>query len=261
MAQVPARFVADLPVHWEEEALACLGQPIRWAGLTVPPITLGTMALLEFLDSPFVAAPLECRAVDYLRAVYVFRARQQATIDVLDWIDDGKPATPGSNALDRHAANLACQMQTATMADHARLRRWYAAAFAGYQMIPPSNEPSGLWLFGGPTLGSSVAHAGECLGVTWDELLWSTPLCLLGFTVAALAKSNGAKGVSRPKDPTDIKRQLRLANEREAAGQLHPWQEREPELYPLTTEQKKHPAAIARHALLLADPSERPTNA
>ena len=65
-------------------------------------------------------------------------------------------------------------------------------------------------------------------------------MILIGHTFAALAKSNGTKGVARPKDKADIRKQMILAAAREYKGELHPWQIEEPTRRMLTPIQCEH---------------------
>ena len=61
---------------------------------------------------------------------------------------------------------------------------------------------------------------------------------------AATARNNGQTGISRAKDPADIKKQLILAAAREYKGELHPWQRDEPLRRRLTKIQDGHPALV-----------------
>ena len=256
MASVPARLIATAPIYWESEAIASLGGSINWCGVSVPPVTLGSMTMLEFLDSRFVSDFTACRAIDVLRAVTIFRARADALPWVAQWVEAGKPEGEDDQLeLDRQAMRL--PVFNPDFEGHARLRIWYHVAFAGYQMIPPGESEPSAWLFGAPTIGATVANLGAAMGVPWRELVWETPLTLLGFAVAAMARQNGAKGVSRPKDRDDIKRQLEAAKARELAGDLHPWQEAEPLVYPLSGEQRKHPEAVERYRVLVEAAREK----
>ena len=224
MPTVPASHIASAPIYWEDEALACAGGSIRWCGHDVPPVTLGAMMLLEFLDSPTVTDFANCGAVDFARAVVVLRERDAAMPAVLDWCAHGKPADFGANTLDDLAQALLAKADIDTVEDdHVRLYRWIAVAFAGYSMIPSRGGSSGTWLFGGPTLGTTVAVLGPALGVAWHDVIWHVPLALCGFATAAVAQQNGCDHVARPKDPEDVKRQLEAAKQRETDGELHPW--------------------------------------
>jgi len=100
---------------------------------------------------------------------------------------------------------------------------FFNTSFNGYSMIPGSGGGS-KFLFGAETIGDVVASLGQSFNISIDDLLWNTPMIVIGHAIAASAKQNGAKGIARPKDPEDVKKQLILATAREYKGELHPWQ-------------------------------------
>ena len=94
------------------------------------------------------------------------------------------------------------------------------------------------YLFGAETI-AAVSMVSGVLNIPYTEVIWNVPLCLVGHIAACEAKRNGVKSVTRPKDDADVRLQLKLANERESKGELHPWQTFEPENYPLLAKQIK----------------------
>jgi hypothetical protein len=82
-------------------------------------------------------------------------------------------------------------------------------------------------------------------------------MVLLGHAVASNARQNGTKGVARPKDKADIRKQLILATAREYKGELHPWQIAEPLKRCLTPIQKKHDHLVKKFEDLRAEAAKR----
>lgn len=243
MAQVPADYIRDAPVWWEYEILQALGLPLDLRGFPVPPPTFATLALLEVLDNDFLGRYPECDMPSVAVALWCACETKTAALCIrreLTCDSRRRPAVDAAAVLWLGEALAGADIDAEALAE---LHTWFCVAFSGYEMMPRRPGAGGSYLFGAPTMGRTLAAVGAELGVTWHAALWDTPVCLLGHIVAQQADMAGVDGVSRRKDEADIRRQIKLANEREAAGELHPWQERDPLLYPLTAEQLKHPAA------------------
>jgi len=258
MAEVPAAYIADLPVDWRAELAACLRVGTRVAGAVVPAPTLGAMALLEWIDSRAVARPWEADHLDCLRALYILASGRGAA-DVA--MQAGGPgcslARFGDRAaycrLDWAALEWGAERTDGRLVGAGELLPLFDAAFAGWRTIPPSGGGGGEYLFGPESIARVLLICAP-LNLTAAALLWETPLCLLGHLAAAVAESNGTKGVARPKDPADVKRQLAASAERERTGEIHPWQRDHPDRYGPSAEQlKARPAIQAElHALHMA---------
>ena len=135
-----------------------------------------------------------------------------------------------------------------SVAEIAVLHRWIGSALSGYQMIPDSGgKGGGLYLFGAPTIGSTIAGLAGALGGDAYALVWEVPLCLAGHVLAGRAAANGVKGVGRPKDRDDIRRQIADAKSREERGELHPWQRTAPSDYPLSPRQAENLETAAQY--------------
>jgi len=128
----------------------------------------------------------------------------------------------------------------------------FDAAFAGFRMIPPRGSGGSLYLFG-PESIAGIMLLAEPLHMTPAQVLWQTPLCLLGHIAARQAEANGVRGVARPKDQADVRRQLAAAAERERLGVAHPWQIDRPDIYGPSAEQMKARPAIQRELWELAE--------
>ena len=149
---------------------------------------------------------------------------------------------PGLRAYPNLAAAAASLLQAhgdAMVADYPRLVRWcIEVPFYGFDMIPKTGggQPHECW-FDGEFVGSVVAPVAKILATPVEFVLWETPLCLVWHTVAQHAAAYGVKNVERPPDEAVLKAMMKEAAEREARGELHPWQYADPITYNLTTAQ------------------------
>ena len=264
MAEVPARFIKNKVIDYEQEIFSCLNLPFRIAGyragffhrlfrdcrpnpLEINPPSVGVFSLLECIDSMFIKDFVKSDAFDFCRALYISYYGRDAAMEVKQWInEDGKkkfkPLDKSTWLFwDRKVALFADKINAGKLGidDIVAFRKFLTVdTFAGYEMIPDSGGSFMPYLFGAETI-AGIAMMSEKLNCTYDQVIWDVPLCLIGQMTAVEAKRNGIKGISRPKDDADVKLQLKLAREREEKGQLHPWQIEFPEIYPLTEKQKK----------------------
>ena len=256
MAQVPASYIKDKAVDYEAEIFACAGVPRTFCGVEVSPPPVGVFALLEVLDNRFIGSPDAATVRDFAEALYVAHHRERAALPVQLWrlgrdgrqpfdVENRATWTAWDREVIKFAAGIESKFAENTMAEFAAFLM--GPTFGGFEMIPPSGG-GGVFVFGAESIAGCVKRAG---GTTF-EAVWRTPLCLAGFMAANEAKSAGTKGVSRPKDPVDIKEQCDAAAEREAKGELHPWQIAEPDYYGLDPAQvEARPAVKAEFNAIL----------
>lgn len=255
MAHVPGRYIKYKKIDYDSEIFACLNLPFYVGGyslgmwhwlfknyrplpLEIQPPSIGVFSLLEIIDSKFIKDNAKSNAMDFIRALYIAYYGKNTALEVREWVQTGGKDKFSFN--DR-STWLKWDYKLALFSDkiHAdkisvdeisAFRKFLIEnTFAGYEMIPDSGGGSYLpYLFGAETLASVSTLAGK-LDIPYEEIIWNVPLCLCGHISACEAKRNGVKGVERPKDKADIKLQFKLANEREKAGELHPWQIAEPD--------------------------------
>jgi hypothetical protein len=253
MAEIPTAYVKDKPVDYESEIFALLGEGVRVGDYHFAPPSLGVWALWELLDSPIIHGSEDASYGDFLRLLWVNTVRRAAVPHVREWVDVGKPKVGEWSAMDTEVASWAALTlpDEATLDELARLEiiAQIPLCYTGYETIPSTGESTGEWLFAGEAFGAICSQSPA----EFDTLIWDVPMTLNGHITAYRAKFNGTKGVSRPKDPEDIVLQLELANEREAKGELHPWQEIDPlnPVFGLTAKQCEFPATVARFEALM----------
>jgi len=248
MAVVPAQYIKDAFVDFDGEIFAAAGVPIVIGSAMVPPPSLGVWSLLEVADCDFVH-PLKSRtAWGAALAFYIMAKGKLCAYDLSCWLADGRrdaglelPHHVFEEKVIWHAEKNGLRVE-----HHAQLERALSLSFSGYAMLPQEgNSTDSEYVYDLPTLCAVVAAIGADMGVTWDDMLWSTPTCVIGHVAAQKARQNGKDGVSRPKDDDDRREQFRLCNERDAAGELHPWQIK----HPLVFGKLGHESCEAEHQL------------
>lgn len=239
---VPPHWIKDAEVDWPGEIFAASGLPLQLSDeVSVPPATFGVWTLLELLDNDFVhptKAPTDWGACVALAVSVLGRTAAPLVRDAIAaGVHENPPelADLPENIDDLTAAAVRICAAADIKPENAlnKLNKLYDhlhLGFSGFNMIP-STGGSGAYLFGLDSFAGIVATTGSMIGATAAQLMWETPLVLLGHLVAAEQKRSGAKGIKRPKDPQDVKLQLALAKDRAKRGVLHPWQEAEPHIY------------------------------
>ena len=259
MAEVPAWYIMEAPIDWDGEIFAASGITLSWGEYHISPPTLGTFSLLEVVDSLLFKDFSKCEVWDIMLAAYISLHGKKCAYDLQQWIRErNKNKTPNyENVSNWHSFErrvIECfsnDINIVTLERATELRAWLDAAFVGYAMLPNNGSGQEGYIFGLDTLGSTIAAVGPELGVSWEELIWNTPMALIGFVIAGKSKINGAKGIARPKDPTDIRIQLDACKERDLTGELHPWQELRPADYPLSKVQQDNPDSVKKYDALM----------
>ena len=217
--RVPASCIANKPVDFVEEIFSCLAVPLTVGKLTLPPPVLGCFALLEMIDSAYFRKPERASFLEAGRALAIFRHRREAAAWVRAFVEDQPEALDNAARATMKAGGAALLDRLPEVSRYLLESPW-----TGFEMIPGGSRTATAFLFDGVALGALALLGSSCAGVSAEAALWEVPLTLLGHLAAANAKANGKEGVSRPKDPDDIRRQLKLARERAERGEVQPWQ-------------------------------------
>jgi hypothetical protein len=256
---VPAKYIRFSPVDYAGEIGSLLGVwPDIGDGVRVPPPAIGHWALLELIDSRTVKSPSTADPLDILRTAFVL-AKGMAAVELCQrYAREVKRPTIISkpaewSMLDHEASRWAEKtFRPSCVPDVAKLCKVLTDSFNGFNLLPGNQSAGRVWLFAGEGIASTIRTCRH-LNLPWTSVVWDVPLLLVGHLVAAQAAANGDP-VSRPRDPSDIRRQLRLANEREAAGMLHPWQIADPEgNEPSKTQLAANPKLRRLHKILVAE--------
>lgn len=259
--KIPVHCVPRAPVDYDMEQQQILGQPLVLPdGFRVPPLTAARLMALELVCSDFFLHPATCADPDVAAAVVLVScdrelveeltadrsasadpsaARDAQATAAVEGLPSGLhgPSAAYPNLYAAATALLAAHGD-AIFVDYPRLVRWILSVpFYGFNMRPKQPAPPRMCWFDGEFFGGILAPAAKLLATPVDALLWRTPLCTIGHAIAQQDASLGVKGVERPPDEKVLKRMMREAAEREARGELHPWQYADPETNPLSPAQ------------------------
>ena len=256
-AVVPSRYVKKAEYSGDSEIFACLDSPAMIEDEPIRPPSIGVWAMLEAIESPFVnqfGNGLDL--IHCYRALYINRFRKESASDVYNFrfihdrdkeFDYDDEST--WSILDKKSIAYAdvAKFDLVDIKNWWDIRIFFDLSFNGYSMLPSTGGGGSEYLFGAETMGGIVSGLGASFpSRSLDELLWETPMVLLGHATAALARSNGTKGICRQFCKQDIRKQLILATAREYKGELHPWQLDEPLRRQLTEIQKKNKGLVAK---------------
>jgi len=252
---VPGNLIRTKYYDGDGEIFAMTGVPLVLGKQAIKSPSLGVWSLLETFDCPFVNSFHESSPMDSFRALYINEFRQEAALEVHKWINEDGPVMydaedkdtwlPWDHKVVEYGNSLKFDINNVGCYEDIRL--WFELSFGGYEMIPKSGGggSSSYW-FGAEMIASTISAVGQSLNLTPMEILWDTPMCLVGHTIAQSAAQKSPKaGVARPKCPEHMRQLFDECVERAKNGQLHPWQKEEPTSYPLDPLQAYlHPSLV-----------------
>lgn len=219
---VPASAIKNQEVDYVEEMFSALAVPLTVGALEIPPPPVGCFALLELIDSDFYRRGALAGYEETGRALAIFVHRREAAAWVRDWIMDRPEPLEQASRRCLIAAGEELAVRLAEV-----VKFLLDAPFTGFAMLPGQSRTATPFIFDGVALGNLALLGGHYAATPPEKTLWETPLTLLGHLAAANAKAQGTQGVGRPKDPDDIRRQLKLARERAERGEPQPWEKQE----------------------------------
>jgi len=256
-------------------------------GFEIPPFTAGRLMAWEVISTPFFLHSDTCDPLDAAAAIVLATCDPAQIPDLLTEdralaeqrtaeveasasrsasgdpsADRDDPATaeveasasslPGLRAypkLYKAAADWLLAHGAALASDYQRICEWLLVTPATGFLMRNQDHPSAPreWWFEGSFAGGVLAPACRMLGVSYNELLWYVPMCVVGHAVAQHDASVGVKGIERPPDRAALDRMMQEAEKRERRGELHPWQYLDPINYPLTpTQAEANPDLIGQ---------------
>jgi len=235
--KIPASIVPRAYVNYDAEVRACLGLPLVLSdGFEIPPFTAGRLMAWEVISTPFFLHSDTCDPLDAAAAIVL------ATCDpaqIPDLLTEDPAASGIYPRLKKAAADWLLAHGAALASDYQRICEWLLVIPATGFLMRNQDHPSAPreWWFEGSFAGGVLAPACRMLGVSYNEILWYVPMCVVGHAVAQHDASVGVKSIERPPDRAALDRMMQEAEERERRGELHPWQHLDPINYPLTSTQ------------------------
>ena len=256
-------------------------------GFRIPPLTAGRLIAWEIVSTPFFLHSDTCDPLDAAAAIVLAACEpveipelltenralaEQRTAEVeasasreasgdpsaernapttaeVEASASRLPAARVYPKLYKAAAEWLLAHGKALASDYARICEWLLVIPAtGFLMRNQAEKAAPReWWFDGTFAGGVLAPSCHFLGVSFADILWLTPLCVVGHAVAQHDASVGVKGIERPPDYGVLDRMVEEAEARERRGELHPWQPLDPINYPLTpTQAAANPDLIGR---------------
>jgi len=259
--KIPASIVPRAYVNYDAEVRACLGLPLVLSdGFEIPPFTAGRLMAWEVISTPFFLHSDTCDPLDAAAAIVLATC---APAQIPDLLTEDRALAEQRTAevqaqpcglsaypkLKKAAANWLLAHGAALASDYQRICEWLLVIPATGFLMRNQDHPSAPreWWFEGSFAGGVLAPACRMLGVSYNEILWYVPMCVVGHAVAQHDASVGVKGIERPPDRAALDRMMQEAEERERRGELHPWQYLDPINYPLSqTQAEANPDLIGQ---------------
>ena len=259
--KIPAGLVPRAYVNYDAEVRACLGLPLVLSdGFGIPPLTAGRLMAWEIISTPYFLHSDTCDPLDAAAAIVLATCDPTQIPDLLtedralaEQRTSEVQAQPGGLSaypkLHKAAAEWLLAHGKALASDYQRICEWLLVTPATGFLMRNQGEKSAPreWWFDGTFAGGVLTPACRFLGVSFEDILWLVPLCVVGHAVAQHDASVGVKGIERPPDTAVLDRMMTEAEARERRGELHPWQPLDPINYPLTpTQAEANPELIGR---------------
>jgi len=225
MATVPDRFIREKKVDYSGEVLSALGCGLMTNEKRLKPLSLGVMSLLEVLDNKCLKGDSNSTWFDFGCIFYINDKRQAAIEDVADY--SRGLTTP----LEDKVADY-IKKEKISILSMPTIEKAIEQAFTGFDMLPKTGD-SGVFLFGADSVANIAYTCCSKLNASKEEVIWETPLTLIGHTVAVDATANGVKGIGRRKDVDHLKSIFKKCKEWDEQNKLYPWQWLEPQYYSL----------------------------
>lgn len=186
------------------EALVALGDAVRIGEELYPAPTLGTLVLLEVMQSPFVTGGAEVSGRDVLRGCLVLKLRE-AAIPPLLAVKQTAIGAESQKAeweeFDRIAMERISIPDSAGMVQMAKDLGLCLCFRGGFALLPQNREKKteAAGNFNLEYLTEIAAMTAEAFpAVTPFEAVWRIPYVMIGFLVMQAARRRGVRGIGRP---------------------------------------------------------------
>ncbi len=231
MLKIPAWYIPTKNVDYEAEVFQFLKASATFGHLVLPPPFGCYFTLLELITSKFFIDPVECTGQDVSKALVILLHNRKSLPMIQDELS-------GGSKLEKAAAKLWKKHGKSIAENYEKIVNWVLVIpCEGFDLLPTGKKSNKPFWFDAEYLAMNVMIATQASGMTMDAVLWDMSFEALGHLIAADAKREGVAGVERKANREVLKKELEAAREREAKGQLHPWQIKYPERYEPSKEQ------------------------
>ncbi len=231
MLKIPAWYIPTKNVDYEAEVFQFLKASATFGHLVLPPPFGCYFTLLELITSKFFIDPVECTGQDISKALVILLRNRESLPMIQDELS-------GGSKLEKAAAKLWKKHGKSIAENYEKIVNWVLVIpCEGFDLLPTGKKSNKPFWFDAEYLAMNVMIATQASGMTMDAVLWDMSFEALGHLIAADAKREGVAGVERKANREILKKEMESAKEREAKGQLHPWQIKYPERYEPSKEQ------------------------
>lgn len=236
--EFPWWFIRPKRINHRLEIRAVLGLPLELTSggfrFELRPATMGFLVLLESIDSPFFLKPAEASALDICRAAACANGGEELLKGGLPAID------AAAEKLARPFRMGGKESPASVIIDHyGEVVEWLLSIpWYGYEMLRNQGKHRAQeeFLFCGPSLAAIIDTGTKYANLSARDAIWTMPLALAGHLIEV--NDCGTLHPERPKDAEDLRIKTAEYIDREMRGEPHPWQVKEPELYPLSPRQR-----------------------
>lgn len=223
---IPAHLIKKEKVDLENEALSALGASVA-VGKTLlsAPLCLGVMTMLETIDNPVIRMmftgefDIEPQSHDLHMVFYLNHHRQDALEDARQYYrGNEKP-------LDKKVQEFAKKHKISDQ-HISYLEQMLSRSVLGFKMIPGSGGSQ--MIYGAESIATMSYICSTKLGVSHNDIVWNTPLTLIGHIVALSQVENGVKNVERPHDLEHLNWFKTTCIECDENEDIYPWQKDDP---------------------------------
>lgn len=231
MLKIPAWYIPTKTVDYEAEVFQFLKASATFGHLALPPPFSCYFTLLELITSKFFLDPVECTGQDVAKALVILLHNRKSLPMIQDELS-------GGSKLEKAAAKLWKKHGKSITENYEKIVNWVLVIpCEGFDLLPTGKKSNKPFWFDAEYLAMNAMIATQASGMTMDAVLWDMSFETFGHLIAADAKREGVSGVERKANKEVLKKELEAAREREAKGQLHPWQIKYPERYEPSKEQ------------------------
>ena len=247
-SNIPAGLVPEARVDRALELSTAFSLPFQFGALEVPPLAIGTAALLEvgfvevfktqdITDSWSVAKLLfiMTKRKDIAPLIFAWRKWYESDDGIVFDVDDKKTY----HKLDHEVAKFAKEYKIFSKENYIALNilelfEFVFVSFNGFLMIPENQHKTPKWIFDLPSVASHIHSISKTVNLTYDEVLWNFPVSMASHLIAVNFASQGEKNIERPYCTEFIDEYRQIIMERETKGKLHPWQYMDPDAWDIS---------------------------
>lgn len=222
---IPTWFIPIKPIDYESEVLQFIGTSRMFGKMELPAPYCCYYSILELFSSRFFTEPDKCDPVDVGKALLVL-CKGKAALELVT------SSLWGDKQFEKAGLKFYMKHEKDILTFYGEIVQWILSLPAeGFDMLPAAGKNNKPFWFDAEYLAWIVSIVAQQTNESSGKILWEMPFLSAGHLIAAYCKNNGVKGVERKPDTEIMKQESKAAEEREAKGQLHPWQIKYPERY------------------------------